>query len=132
MRGVVGCILFVIAFAVSTVSATASTSVSDLLLADTPYSYNPPSFEVCTTQADVCSELGQHDHFILVKADGGASCPAGYYFVLDSAAKEIIPVDTVTCDPTLKVTLAKNTKTKKHLVVVEQQGKTVGSVPLEN
>lgn len=130
MRGVVGCVMFVVAM--FSFNATASTSVSDLLISETPYTYNPPSFEVCTTQADTCSELGQHDHFILVKVDGGATCPAGYYFVLDSAAKEIIPVDTATCDPTLKVTLAKNTKTKKHLVVVEQQGKTVGSVPLEN
>ncbi|AFQ96652.1 hypothetical protein G173_gp107 [Erwinia phage phiEaH2] len=131
MRGVVGCLMFVVVL-VSSFAVSASTSVGDLLLTDSQYQYNPPPFEVCTTKADVCSELGQHDHFILVKADGGATCPAGYYFVLDSAAKEIIPVDTVTCDPTLKVTLAKNTKTKKHLVVVEQQGKTVGSVPLDN
>lgn len=131
MRGVVGCLMFVVVL-VSSFAVNASTSVSDLLISDAQYNYSPPSFEVCTTQANACSELGQHDHFILVKADGGATCPAGYYFVLDSAAKEIIPVDTVTCDPTLKVTLAKNTKTKKHLVVVEQQGKTVGSVPLDN
>lgn len=113
-------------------SAYASTSVADLQIDTQPYRYNPPSFDVCTSQTDVCSEQGQHEKYRLIKADGGSTCPAGYYFVLDDEAREIIPVDTVTCDPTLKVELGQNIKTKKHLIVVEQQGKTVGSVLLEN
>ncbi|HHS7556462.1 TPA: hypothetical protein ACTPQ1_004756 [Salmonella enterica] len=127
MRGIMA---FVAAGIFFTASAVASTNVTDLLL-NTTYKYDPPSFEVCSNDSSKCEEVQRHDEYILVHADGGETCPAGYYFVLDSKAQEILPVDTVTCDPTLKASLAYNQKTKKRLLVIEQAGKVQGSVALD-
>ncbi|QVW55289.1 hypothetical protein pEaSNUABM29_00249 [Erwinia phage pEa_SNUABM_29] len=127
MRGIM---TIVVAGLFFTASAVASTNVTDLLL-DKPYQYNPPSFEVCAGDSNACEEVQRHDEYILIHAKGGATCPAGYYFVLDSKAQEILPVNTVTCDPTLKATLAYNQKTKKRLLVIEQEGRIQGSVTLD-
>ncbi|AWN09155.1 hypothetical protein MLDJOKPK_00257 [Salmonella phage SPAsTU] len=127
MRGIMA---FVVAGIFFTASAVASTNVTDLLLSST-YNYNPPSFEVCSNGSNTCEEIQRHDEYILIHANGGETCPAGYYFVLDSKAQEILPVNTVTCDPTLKASLAYNQKTKKRLLVIEQEGKIQGSVSLD-
>ncbi|HCJ8476866.1 TPA: hypothetical protein NV700_004916, partial [Escherichia coli] len=50
---------------------------------------------------------------------------------LNSKAQEIVPVETITCDPTLRASLAYNTKTKQRLLVIEQQGVVRGSVALD-
>ncbi|ECS6386516.1 hypothetical protein BZZ77_24460 [Salmonella enterica subsp. enterica serovar Saintpaul] len=126
MRGFMG----IIAAVFLTASASATTSVEDLLPA-TPYQYNPPSFEVCTGDDGRCEEVSRHDEYILVHAKGEETCPAGYYFLLNSKAQEIVPVETITCDPTLRASLAYNTKTKQRLLVIEQQGEVRGSIALD-
>lgn len=126
MRGIMG-IIFAALF---TASASASTSISDLLLA-TAYVYNPPSFDICSNDATACTEMERHDEFILVHAKGGETCPAGYYFVLNSKAHEILPVETATCDPTLRAAFGYDKATRERMLVIEQHGKISGSISLD-
>lgn len=115
-------------------SVTASTQVNDLLLTannNVDYQYNPPGFEVCENGETTCQEVGADGRYILVKADGGAMCPAGYYFLLDSVAKEVLPVTTKTCDPTVVLTLAKSKSRDRHLIVIEERGEMTGAIELD-
>lgn len=117
------------------IGVMASTHIDDLLLTpatNTDYHYNPPGFEVCEGDAGECQEVGADGRYILVKADGGTTCPAGYYFVLDSVAKEVLPVTTKTCDPTVVLTLAKSKSRDRHLIVIEERGEMLGAIELDH
>ena len=108
------------------IGVMASTHIDDLLLTpatNTDYHYNPPGFEVCEGDAGECQEVGADGRYILVKADGGTTCPAGYYFVLDSVAKEVLPVTTKT--------LAKSKSRDRHLIVIEERGEMLGAIELD-
>lgn len=115
-------------------SVAASTQVNDLLLTsnnNTDYQYNPPGFEVCEVGETICQEVGADGRYILVKADGGTMCPAGYYFLLDSVAREVLPITTKTCDPTVVLTLAKSKSRDRYLIVIEERGKMAGAIELD-
>lgn len=116
-------------------SVAASTQVNDLLLTpnnNTDYQYNPPGFEVCEIGETICQEVGADGRYILVKADGGTMCPAGYYFLPDSVAKEVLPITTKTCDPTVVLTLAKSKSRDRYLIVIEERGKMAGAIELDH
>ncbi|ANZ49276.1 hypothetical protein HUXLEY_194 [Erwinia phage vB_EamM_Huxley] len=118
---------FVFALAVSFVpTASASTDIG-AILQEIQYQYNPPDFGVCENGTVACKEVGKKDEFILVHADGGTQCPAGYYFILNSKEGIIEPVIAPTCDPSLKIGFAHSSRA----IELALFGKVSGTVPLD-
>lgn len=64
-----------------------------------------PSFAECAHSME-CEELGETEGYILVRGVK-ASCPSGYYYVLNRKEQYVEPI-LVPCEPGLKVTLVDN------------------------
>lgn len=107
--------------------AHAQTGVDDLLLRNAKYVYNPPEFTVCTTETTDCKPVGEKDEFLLVHKPGTSSCPAGYYFMLNTKERVAEPVNTATCDPSLTLSFAQSSRSLDLALF----GRPIGSIPLD-
>lgn len=106
----------------------ANTTVDNLTL-DSVFDarYQPPTFVVCTTVINDCYEADTMDEFSLIHLPGNETCPAGYYFILNRKEGVVDGVNTITCDPSLKLSF----REEKRLLQVELFGRIIGNVPLD-
>lgn len=120
----------VLVVVVSLIGAKSSLASDDIgkVLSELTYHYNPPEFSVCANGTVECKEVGKKDEFTLIHADGGKSCPAGYYFIANSKRSYIEPVIAPTCDPSLLIGFAKTGRA----IELSMFDKVVGKVPLDH
>ena len=101
--------------------ARAATTVADLTLK--PFKYQPISFMKCQDDPKaVCEEVASQDEWILVRQDGGETCPAGYYYVLNKRLKDVQDIDTQNCDPSVVLDFVKNPLNKTVFIMMSLHG----------
>lgn len=106
----------------------AKTTVDDLTLKSVvDQRYNPPTFAVCTTADTNCYEVATKDEFTLIHRPGDASCPAGYYFLLNRKEGVIDNINTATCEPSLKLSFS----SKARAIELQLFGNPIGQQPLD-
>ena len=63
--------------------------------------YNPPGYGACAVNESLCTEVAKYDGYVVLR-ETSATCPAGYYYLVNNNEMVIDELDTVECDPSVE------------------------------
>lgn len=129
-------VLMVVCFIAGWLQVSNAHAVPDFSGVTLPsYKYQPKGFQTCGDGNPLlvggCQPLAVQGQYTILHQQGGESCPAGYYYLLDDKQQVATTLDTQECDPSLVLDFVKNPVTREVLIVMTVRGEPVNRFTIQ-
>lgn len=95
------------------------------------YRWEPHDFEKCSVEPNGCKEVAVWGRYVVVK-EPSTTCPAGYFFLLDTVDRVVSFMETVSCDPETSVEFKMLRDKSETVAVVFIKDRPHVMIPLEH